>query len=69
MRKEADFNVTDHIVLYEEGNDKLKEIIERNAAVIKNDTLTDEFVFGTTEGFAQEFNVNGEKVKLGVKVK
>ena len=69
MRKEADFNVTDHIVLYEEGNDKLKEIIERNADVIKNDTLTDEVVFGTVEGFVQEFNVNGEKVKFGVKVK
>ncbi len=45
------------------------KLTQRNAAVIKNDTLTDEFVFGTTEGFAQEFNVNGEKVKLGVKVK
>ncbi len=69
MRKEADFNVVDHIVLYEEGNDKIKDIISRNADAIKNDTLTDEIVFGAAEGFVQEFNVNGEKVKFGVKVK
>lgn len=68
MRKEADFDVTDHITFYEKDNDKIKEIIERNAEEIKHDTLADEIVFGEADGFTGEFNVNGEKVVFGVKV-
>ncbi|MDO4588330.1 MAG: isoleucine--tRNA ligase [Fusobacterium sp.] len=68
MRKEANFDVMDHIVLYENGNDKIKDIITRNAEEIKHDTLTDEIVFGEVDGFTADFNVNGEKVSFGVKV-
>ena len=68
MRKEANFDVMDHIVLYENGNDKIKDIITRNAEEIKHDTLTDEIVFGEVDGFIADFNVNGEKVSFGVKV-
>lgn len=68
MRKEANFDVMDHIVLYQNGNDKIKDIITRNAEEIKHDTLTDEIVFGEVDGFTADFNVNGEKVSFGVKV-
>ena len=68
MRKEANFDVMDHIVLYEKDNDKIKDIITRNAEEIKHDTLTDEIVFGEVDGFTADFNVNGEKVSFGVKV-
>ncbi|WP_177162172.1 isoleucine--tRNA ligase [uncultured Fusobacterium sp.] len=68
MRKEANFDVMDHIVLYEKDNDKIKDIITRNAEEIKHDTLTDEIVFGEIDGFTADFNVNGEKVSFGVKV-
>ena len=69
MRKEADFNITDHIQLFVAENDKIKEIVSRNAEAIKYDTLTDEVVFDTVDGFVQDVNINGEKVKFGIKVK
>ena len=47
MRKEADFEVTDHIVLSMEGNDKLKAIAsKRNADSMKKDVLAEEIVLG-----------------------
>lgn len=42
MRKEAGFEVVDHIVLSQTGNERIAEIIKKNEAVIKNDTLADE---------------------------
>ena len=69
MRKEADFNITDHIQLFVAENDKIKEIVSRNAEAIKYDTLTDEVVFDIVDGFVQDVNINGEKVKFGIKVK
>ena len=69
MRKEADFNVIDHIKFYVAGNEKIEDIVSRNADEIKGDTLTDEIIFGELEGKMQEFNVNGEKVKFAVEVK
>ena len=69
MRKEADFNITDHIQLFVAENDKIKEIVSRNAEAIKYDTLTDEVIFDTVDGFVQDVNINGEKVKFGIKVK
>lgn len=45
MRKEADFEVTDHIVLYMEGNDKLKAIAEKNSEDIKKDVLAENIIF------------------------
>ena len=69
MRKEVDFNITDHIQLFVAENDKIKEIVSRNAEAIKYDTLTDEVVFDTVDGFVQDVNINGEKVKFGIKVK
>ena len=69
MRKEADFNITDHIQLFVSENDKIKEIVARNGEAIKYDTLTDEVLFDTVDGFVQEVNINGEKVKFGIKVK
>ena len=67
MRKEADFEVTDHIVLSMEGNDKLKAITEENADSVKKDVLAEAVVFGSTDGYVKEWNINGEKVTLGVK--
>jgi len=68
MRKEADFDVSDHIVLYQNGNDKLAEIIRRNQNDIKHDVLADKIKFGELDGFTMEWNVNGENCSFGVKV-
>ena len=66
MRKEADFEVMDRIKVGFEGSDLLKGVVERNAEEIKTDVLADEIVEGTFEGYAKEWNINGEKVNIVV---
>ncbi len=68
MRKDADFNVTDRIKIYVQGNDKIAEIIGANAEEIKNVVLGNEFVVGAMGGISKDWNINGEKVVLGVEV-
>ncbi len=68
MRKDADFNVTDRIKIYVEGNDKIAEIMNANAEEIKNVVLGNEFVVGAMGGISKDWNINGEKVVLGVEV-
>ena len=66
MRKEAGFEVTDHIVVCESGNDKIQGIMADNADVIKRDVLAEEVEFDTERGYSKEWNINGEHVKLSV---
>ena len=67
MRKEAGFEVMDHIVIYCDGSDKVAEILTRNKDSISEDTLADDIVTGKTDGFTKEQDINGENVTLGVK--
>ena len=69
MRKDAGFEVMDHIKLYCAGNDTLAGIIGKNEEVIKTETLTDEVILGSASGFTKEWNINGEAVTLGVEKK
>lgn len=69
MRKEAGFEVVDHIVLSQSGNERIAEIIKKNEAVIKNDTLADEIVYNNVEGYTKDWNLNGENTSLGVSKK
>ena len=69
MRKEADFDVMDKIVLYTGDNAKLNGIIEKNAESIKHDVLADEIVYSLGGDSAKEWNINGEKMTLGVSKK
>jgi len=69
MRKEAGFEVVDHIVLSQTGNERIAEIIKKNEAVIKNDTLADEIVYNNVEGYTKNWNLNGENTSLGVSKK
>ena len=64
MRKEADFNVTDRIKVYHDGNAKIAEILAAND--IKADVLAEEVVAGVGGELSKEWNINGEKVTLGV---
>ena len=66
MRKEADFQVTDHIVVSVMDNDKLTAIVKANEAQIKSEVLADEVVYDSENGYAKEWNINGEVVKLSV---
>ena len=66
MRKEADFRVTDKIVVYVANNEKIADIITGNADSIKADTLAEAIELGSMSGFTKEWNLNGEKVTMGV---
>ena len=69
MRKEADFDVMDKIVLYTGENEKLNGIIKKNAESIKHDVLADEIVYSLGGDSSKEWNINGEKMTLGVSKK
>ena len=66
MRKEAGFEVMDKINIYAEGNDKINQILTKNGDLIKIEVLADDIVIGKTCGSVKEWNLNGEKVTLGV---
>jgi isoleucyl-tRNA synthetase len=66
MRKDAGFEVMDHIKVTQSGNDSIQEIFERNLDEIKSEVLADEIHLGAAEGFTKEWNINGETVTLGV---
>lgn len=66
MRKDAGFEVTDHIRVSMQDNDKVSETVRSNAAQIQADVLADEIMYDTAAGFTKEWNINGEKVTFGV---
>ncbi len=66
MRKDAGFEVMDHIRVSQTGNDKIKAILERNADEIKPEVLAEELLLDIANGFTKEWNINGETVTLGV---
>ena len=66
MRKEAGFEVMDHISVYQANNDKIAELMKSNADEIKNEVMADHIHLGEMKGFTKEWNINGETVMLGV---
>ncbi|NLK36988.1 MAG: isoleucine--tRNA ligase [Epulopiscium sp.] len=64
MRKEANFEVTDKITVYHDGNAVIAGILERND--IKADVLAEEVVAKKGGSYSKEWNINGETVLLGV---
>ena len=67
MRKEAGFEVMDKIVVYAHGNDKIQDVMKAHEDEIKSEVLADEMVFGETDGYVKEWNINKEAVTMGVK--
>jgi len=65
MRKEADFEVQNHIKLGFTGNDKLASIIEANKEEIMSETLADA-AENQISGYSKEWNINGENITLSV---
>ena len=70
MRKDADFDVTDRIAVTIEADDKLSAIAEKGAEDIKRGVLALSVTLGAPEegAVSQEWNINGEKAVIGVKV-
>ena len=66
MRKEAGFEVMNHINVFQDGNDKLAEILKRHTEEIKKEVLADNILIGTMSGYTKEWDINGEKGMFGV---
>ena len=66
MRKDSDFDVTDHIKVYVNNNDKIAEVVKNNEAEIAKIVLGDEFVYAQDGANAKSWDINGEKVNLSV---
>ena len=77
MRKEADYEVMDHIEVVVDKNEKIAGIIAKNQAMIAGKVLADQMTAGTVESSAKggaaeewsikEWNVNGEEVTIGIR--
>ena len=66
MRKDAGFEVMDHIKVSVNGNGKLAEIAARNKDSISGKVLAEELTDGKDFAVAKDWNVNGEKVTIAI---
>ncbi len=66
MRKEAGFEVTDHIRLTYQGSEKFGQIMAEYGSSVAGDVLADEVVETEPEGYVKEWKINQEDATLGV---
>ena len=66
MRKEAGFEVTDHICISVMGNEKIAALLQEHGQEISREVLAESIVWNEKIGYSKEWNVNGENVVLGV---
>jgi len=66
MRKESGFEVTDHIRVSINGNDRLSEIARKNKDAIIGKVLADELTSGAEYAVSKEWNINGENAVIAV---
>ncbi len=66
MRKDAGFEVMDHIKVAVNGNEKIAGIVNDNRAAISEKVLAEAIVIDEPVSVIKEWNVNGEKVTIGV---
>ncbi len=68
MRKEADFNVTDHIRITYKGSEKISRIFETYKEAVMSDTLGEEVLKGELKGFEKSWDINGESCDIALEV-
>jgi isoleucyl-tRNA synthetase len=66
MRKDAGFEVMDHIKVTFNGNEKVAQIAERNEKVIAGKVLAQSIGTEGDLAVSKEWNVNGETVTIGI---
>ena len=69
MRKESDFNVTDHITMQYKAGGKVAGVLQKQAKAIGADTLCDEIKEGDKGAVCKTWDVNGEQVLICITVK
>ena len=67
MRKEAGFEVMDMITIYVTGSERIEEILGRRKADMLKDVMATDIVLDSMDGYSKEWDINGEKVTIGVK--
>ena len=66
MRKEAGFEVVDHICIYVAEGSEVEQIVSGNQEQIAADTLADRIVVGSLAGYVKQWDINGRKASFGV---
>ena len=66
MRKDADFEVMDHIKVTFNGNEKVAQIAKKNEAMIAGKVLAESITAGDSLAVSKEWKVNGETVTIGI---
>ena len=66
MRKEAGFEVMDHIGISYVANEKVAAIFEKYDNDIMSEVLAEDITAEVLSGYEKEWNINGEKVTLAV---
>lgn len=69
MRKDADFDVTDHIAVQITGSEKIQKILSENADTFQGAVLCDALSFAAAEKAPEavrEWNINGEKATISL---
>ena len=69
MRKEAGFEVMDHISVHAWDNEKLTALAEKNVDMIRTAVMADSLEYTAAEAseYQKEWDINGESLKLSVK--
>jgi isoleucyl-tRNA synthetase len=69
MRKEADYDVTDHIYIGYEGDDKIMDAVSSMNSYIKTETLADEIQDQGLKqpDFVKSWDIEGEKCEISIK--
>ena len=66
MRRDAGFNVTDHIRVYHQGSPVVEKVLKDNETGVLGDVLGDSVIYGTLSGYTADWDINGEQTSLGV---
>ncbi len=66
MRKDAGFEVMDHIRVSINQNTKIADIVEKNKTAIQEKVLADTIMTDQQMSISKEWNVNGQQVTIGL---
>ena len=66
MRKEAGFEVMDHIAIGFVADEKVTGIFAKYGDAVKKEVLGEKITAGSTSGYTKAWNINGEEVTLSV---
>ncbi|HRX43162.1 MAG TPA: DUF5915 domain-containing protein, partial [Clostridia bacterium] len=67
MRKEAGYEVQDHILLNVSGSDIIMKVVEKNSDTICSEILADSLFDGEgTDVYKKDWNINGEEAIFSI---